>query len=192
MPVQVWKTCAQNMLVILDILVQYPYIRVDDKAEIHENRTQDTSGYNGTIMVNGNLVGRFVEKIDNEFFKSLPSLDPHTSEYIERLRDEPMLFVLAQNFQQYLEQVGDFKAAAKVALRQVEFLHYKPEEVYEAMRNLAKQMESGDNGKDQDATSAFVDTPKLVPRRPAFVESSMAMMDSLASLIYKYGDDVLD
>ncbi|KAM5559177.1 eukaryotic translation initiation factor 3 subunit C [Rosa sericea] len=191
MPTHVWKKSVQNMLVILDILVQYPNIRVVDKEEIDDNGSQHGSDYNGTIRVSGNL-GGFVERMDDEFFKSLQSLDPHTTEYIERLRDEPMLFVLAQNVQEYLEQVGDFKAAAKVALRQVELLHYKPQEVYNAMRKLAEQTESGDNGEVtevHDATSTFPVTPELVPRGPAFLESSRALMDILVSFIYKYGDD---
>ncbi|KAL6145385.1 hypothetical protein ACLB2K_056073 [Fragaria x ananassa] len=188
MPAHVWKKSVHNMLVILDILVQYPSIRVDDKVEIDDNESQKGADYKGTIWVNGNLAG-FVERLDNEFFKSLQSLDPHTTEYIDRLRDEPMLFLLAQNFQEYLEQVGDYKAAAKLALRQVELLHYKPHDVYDAMRKLAEQRESADNGEAQAATSVFLETPELVRRRPAFVESNRAMMDILVSLIYKYGDD---
>ncbi|KAL6138231.1 hypothetical protein ACLB2K_063514 [Fragaria x ananassa] len=188
MPAHVWQKCVHNMLVILDILVQNPSIRVDDKVEIDDNESQRGADYKGTIWVNGNLAG-FVKRLDNEFFKSLQSLDPHTTEYIDRLRDEPMLFLLAQNFQEYLEQVGDYKAAAKLTLRQVELLHYKPQDVYDAMRKLAEQRESADNGEVQAATSVFLETPEFVRRRPAFVESNRAMMDILVSLIYKYGDD---
>ncbi|GKA83944.1 eukaryotic translation initiation factor 3 subunit C-like protein, partial [Tanacetum coccineum] len=178
------------MFSVLDILTQYPNILVVDSVEPGENyKTRKDDNKEDMIRICGNLTA-FLEKADEEFIKSLLCIHPdNTREYVERLRDEPLLFALAQNVHEYLERVGNHKAAAKVALRLVELVYYKPQEVYNAMR-----MKLSERGQEFECEvvvepPSFVKTPEIVGREPYLPESSRSLMDLLVSYIHEHAGD---
>lgn len=64
-------------------------------------------------------------------------IDPHTHQYLDRMKDEPIFLALAQKVSDYLGRQGDNKGLTRIALRRVEHFYYKTQPVYEAMRKLA-------------------------------------------------------
>ena len=52
-------------------------------------------------------------------------IDPHTNEYIARLKDEPVFLALAQKVLDYLTRIDDQKNMPKIALRLVEHFYFK-------------------------------------------------------------------
>ena len=52
-------------------------------------------------------------------------IDPHTNEYIARLKDEPVFLALAQKVLDYLGRTGDQKNMPKIALRLIEHFYFK-------------------------------------------------------------------
>jgi translation initiation factor 3 subunit C len=64
-------------------------------------------------------------------------IDPHTHQYLDRMKDEPIFLALAQKASDYLTRQNDDKGLSRIALRRVEHFYYKSQPVYEAMRKLA-------------------------------------------------------
>lgn len=201
MPIGEWKKCADDVLLMLDILKQNFNIVFNDSVEPDEKETKKGMDYRGTIRVRGNLVAVF-ERLDSELLNSLQCIDPQSHEYAERLRDELLLAVVAQNVRDYLIRAGDSEAASNVALWQLEYIYYKPVEIYDAMRTLVERISHEAEGLDEEfvenderetiednqSQPSFVAIPKSVPRIPTLLKSSRAMINVLLSIIYTSGD----
>jgi len=85
-----------------------------------------------------NLVG-LVERLDEELHKCLQVTDPHTAEYMSRLRDEAVLLALTQRVSMYLESRKDNAGVARIALRQLEHLYFKTDAVFAALRRACAE-----------------------------------------------------
>jgi len=187
----VWKKCIIQLLEMLKLLEENPHVKVDENFETGEEvRTEEPEGED--IQVWGNLVA-FVERLDDEMFKSLQVIDPHTHEYMARLKDEPVFLALAQKVLDYLERNGDSKNMPKVALRLLEHFYYKNKKVYNAMRLLTiKQQE--EQAAAEDAAEEEPDEPDekvdvKVPADYVMGEDSEKVLSELVSLIFKNGDE---
>ena len=81
-----------------------------------------------------NLVILF-ERLDNEFIKSLQFIDPHTQDYVNRLKDEMLVLDIGERV---FELCGPSSQAA-VAVRLIEHLYYRKQDDHE--RLIKKQRE---------------------------------------------------
>ncbi|KAL5278443.1 EIF3C family protein [Megaselia abdita] len=66
-----------------------------------------------------------VEKLDDEFIKLLKECDPHSNDYVERLKDEVNVTKIIDSVSEYIERVGNSNEICRVYLRKIEHLYYK-------------------------------------------------------------------
>lgn len=66
-----------------------------------------------------------VEKLDDEFTKLLKECDPHSNDYVDRLKDEVKVTSIIEQVLTYVEQVGSVSEICRIYLRKIDHLYYK-------------------------------------------------------------------
>nr|CAD7266842.1 unnamed protein product [Timema shepardi] len=66
-----------------------------------------------------------VERLDEEFTKLLKECDPHSNEYVDRLKDETRVAAIIDKVMDYLQRQGVTSELCRIYLRKIEHLYYK-------------------------------------------------------------------
>jgi translation initiation factor 3 subunit C len=93
MPLDQWKAAEKELGLLLKVLENNTEYIVIENAEEWDDDDKPPTLAEGEkyIKIPGSVVS-YVERLDDELIRSLQSIDPHTSEYIERLTDEGALY----------------------------------------------------------------------------------------------------
>ncbi|KAJ3323439.1 Translation initiation factor 3 subunit c [Blyttiomyces sp. JEL0837] len=130
MPTDLWKSARSHIDQLLSILESNPNIHVADfeKEDLEPQENEQRFKNGEEVHLRGNL-NSFLDRLDDEFTKSLQNIDPHTTEYIERLKDETAMYVLIVRCQAYFEKIKSTAALDNCIMRRVEHIYYKPDYV---------------------------------------------------------------
>lgn len=171
-----------------------------DGAEVEEEKAPVNPN---AVHAVGNLE-TFLIRLEDEYTKSLQQINPHTTEYVNRLSDEINLIELIESVKAYYERVNDLKAAAVMALMQVEHMYYKHDSTAKTI--MRSHVFSKQHGRFADihpasrsknaVPSNARDTTKLHPasfsgelKVQPVVYDPASKMQELCSFIYKHGDE---
>lgn len=93
MPLEHWQAAEKELYELLKVLENNKEYIVIENAEEWDDDEKPPTLENGEkyIKIPGSIVS-YVERLDDELIRSLQAIDPHTSEYIERLSDEGSLY----------------------------------------------------------------------------------------------------
>lgn len=130
---------------MLDILLANPQLVVAESVtEENESLEEPPFKIRGCILTS-------VERLDDEFTKLLKECDPHSNEYVERLKDESRVSVIIDKTMLYLERTNVPSELCRIYLRKIEHVYYKfdprvlqqkagelPKEVYTSVQEMDK------------------------------------------------------
>ena len=180
MPVNVWKSVFDLFTRMLRTLIDHPGLKVQqvegttvvDAVQMTTAEAGDDPDDfvdSGITQMTGNVLS-YLERLDDEFYKSLQLQDPHTPDYVARLKDEVPLVNLMQDTLAYYDGKCSLsgleheeaeltaKEGARVAARIVEHVHYREQSLFNtAMQNAIKRKQALNEAADaseKEATAA--------------------------------------
>ena len=184
MPIPIWKKCVNNLIRIDQLLKENAQISLTESAEPEPKPAPEEIVAGAPVQLWGSLCA-FTERLDDEYFKSMQSIDPHAKEYVYRMQDESLFIVLASEMVAYYEKRDAPDVTCKLALRLLEHLYYKPEPVYEALRAFAEK-----KLRDADALAAKLAADAEAARQAA--EERARLEAERAKQAEEEGDEYLD
>lgn len=152
-PIDQWKSSYNDIVNLLTILEQnintYQLSEVAPRNDFIEDEPEADA--NGVKQILGSIFS-FVERLDHEFNKSLLNTDPHSSDYLYRLRDEQDVYNLILRAQLYLEATlpEESKEAtlARPFVKRLDHIYYKPIKLISIMESNAwKSLPSGSSSQ---------------------------------------------
>lgn len=114
-----WTNLIERMSEMLDMLRNHDNILISDSV------TEETERFDEAPYRIRGCVLTSLERLDDEFIKLLKECDPHSNEYVERLKDEAKVSAIITKVQKHLEVHGSQSELCRIYLRKIEHLYYK-------------------------------------------------------------------
>ncbi|PPQ99727.1 hypothetical protein CVT24_009710 [Panaeolus cyanescens] len=173
MPVELWLAAQREVDQLVSIVASDPNYSVQEITDDYDEsveRSPATEG--GVVRIRGSIIS-FVDRLDDEFTRSLQNIDPHGTEYVDRLKDEKVLYCTICRAQAFYEKTSQGGPLGRVIMRRLEHIYSKPDPVVQALESAAEA---------SDVKSTMTLSKEA---------STTALVHSLCVHLYKSGDTLL-
>ncbi|KAF3934378.1 hypothetical protein ABW20_dc0101225 [Dactylellina cionopaga] len=162
-----WKAAETELNTLLQVLEENPsWVIVENGDEWDDDeKGSPTPGPDEMFKISGSIVS-FVDRLDDELTKSLQSIDPHTTEYVDRLGDEAALYRIIVRSQMYFERLNNNEKVGGIGdslnrtiMRRVEHLYYKPLAVIETIEESSYQFLTSESSSEILRSTVRKETP---------------------------------
>ncbi|KAJ9048380.1 Translation initiation factor 3 subunit c [Entomophthora muscae] len=169
-PANIWQSALKEVIELFSILESHTELNISEKYEEVDEEEPESKDL---LDIQGSVIS-LIERLDDEFTKSLQNTDPHTSEYLERLSDETSLIQLITRAHQYFEYKGQTQEATRAIIRRIEHLYYKSDSLVIAIEEKTKPFIGPFHS---NLTKGITDPLNLI--------------SSMCSYLYKHADPLL-
>jgi translation initiation factor 3 subunit C len=174
MPTEVWLSAQREVDQLVTIVAADPSYSVQEITEDYDELLErtPTKEEGGIVRIRGSIIS-FVDRLDDEFTRSLQNIDPHGTEYVDRLKDEKVLYTTISRAQAFYERSKQPDPLARVIMRRLEHIYSKPNAVVQALEAAV----SDSDIKPSSTLASQNDTTSLI--------------HSLCVYLYKSGNTLL-
>ncbi|OJT13114.1 Eukaryotic translation initiation factor 3 subunit C [Trametes pubescens] len=134
MPPDLWNSAQKEVDQLITVVVNESGFSIQEITEDYDElleRSPETEK-DGIVRVRGSVMS-FVDRLDDEFTKSLQNIDPHGTEYVDRLKDEKVLYSTICRAQALYEKTKQEDPLGRVIMRRLEHIYSKPDPVVVAL-----------------------------------------------------------
>jgi len=125
MPAELWLSAQREVDQLVSIVAADPNYSIqemtDDYDELVERSPQTEKGI---VRIRGSIIS-FIDRLDDEFTRSLQNIDPHGTEYVDRLKDEKVLYCTICRAQAFYEKTSQSEPLGRVIMRRLEHIYSK-------------------------------------------------------------------
>jgi len=135
-----WTKCLEYSNQMLQVLEKHPDLSVGERI------SEDSESFASVPYRVSGCPLTLIERVDDEFTKMLQSVDAHSPDYIERLKDEKLVCEIIDRLAVYLEANGRGTSLelCRVYILKIDHLYYKFDS---AAVGQKKPIEDGGEGK---------------------------------------------
>ncbi|KAG6862210.1 hypothetical protein C0995_002140 [Termitomyces sp. Mi166 len=173
MPIELWLHAQREVDQLVSIVASdgnYSIQEVTDDYDELVERSPATEG--GVVRIRGSIIS-FIDRLDDEFTRSLQNIDPHGTEYVDRLKDEKGLYCTICRAQAFYEKTKQDEPLGRVIMRRLEHIYSKPNAVVTALE-------------------AAADASEIQPGMILSVQgTTTALIHSLCVYLYRSGNSLL-
>ncbi|KDR75447.1 hypothetical protein GALMADRAFT_249506 [Galerina marginata CBS 339.88] len=173
MPAELWLSAQREVDQLVSIVAADPNYSVQEMTDDYDELVERSPATEkGIVRIRGSIIS-FIDRLDDEFTRSLQNIDPHGTEYVDRLKDEKVLYCTICRAQAFYEKTSQGEPLGRVIMRRLEHIYSKPDAVVQALE-------------------AAVDLSEVKPAMTLTQQGTTSVLvHSLCVYLYKSGNSLL-
>ncbi|KAJ1999439.1 Translation initiation factor 3 subunit c, partial [Coemansia thaxteri] len=187
---ETWHRAQARVNELLQLLENQQQITISETGDSHDYK-EDYAYKGAAITLRGSVIA-FIDRLDDEFTRSLQHIDPHTPEYVERMRDAVPLYLTIVRAQGYFERSGLSDSLCRVVLRRLDHLYYRTDAVNAHVEKQAAGLAHVEKQAGLPSAAASGDSviAGFEPVVPSTTTAVQGIIHALCSFLYHNADPV--